>query len=392
VLVQFSKSVGKAPAAEPFYGQARESLWDVYPQGDALKAELVEFIKKAGDGPQLGFAGIALIPFHDPATVAPMLQRALDPRISATTRRCFLNAAPYVLGMGDAVYTGDGKLDKASQEFASRLLNFADQAARIGLGHIHANTLRVLLEQPPAARKSADYAAQVQRTSAYLQGTLDVRDPQLVAKALDSGNRMAFQNVMVALSFASNRDFYATLRGKRNDEITATMEHDVGSQALVWWQNYLDTHPGRGWDDAVISGFREAGYFVGQNLKSEQSQSELLRAMDDTNPIIRYNVYRVFNTLYGTHFDLDIAFFAEKYALSFMDPFSQKTANEARLKQFWLLGLKPTSGPTTNALTANAVRPANSSVIKAPALPPEESLGDAARRLRKQKKLQKAHN
>jgi hypothetical protein len=342
VLERFSQSVGKRPETQSFYRQARESLWEVYPQDDALKAELVEFVRKGADGPRLGFAGLALIPFHDPATVRPMLERATNPHTSASVRHSLLNAAPYVLGIGDAIYNGDGKLDNRSQEFASKLLKFGDQAAQFGLGHMHANTLRVLLSQPPAMRNAPDYVSQVSRTSAYLLGTLDARDPVVLAKAMSVGNRAVFQNVMVALSYASNRNFLVTFSSNR-DEAISQNDQALGDQALTWWQSYFETHPNGSWDDAVMAGFRDAGYLVGRDVKSDQSQGELLRALDDPNPIIRYNAYRTFNRAYGTHFDLDIVFFAGKYAPSFMDVSSQKSVNETRLKQFWILGLRPRS-------------------------------------------------
>ena len=91
VVVEFVKSTGHEPEAAQFYARAKEALWTVYPHDEALKRDLLAYVQSGPDGPGLGFAGLALIPFHDPATVKPLLDRALDKHTSPPTRWCFLN-------------------------------------------------------------------------------------------------------------------------------------------------------------------------------------------------------------------------------------------------------------------------------------------------------------
>src|SRR6266498_2435888 len=137
VVVEFLKVSGPEPESEVFYARAKEALWSVYPHDETLKRELVAYVQSATDGPGLGFAGLALIPFHDPTTVKPLMNRALDRRSSPATRSCFLNAAPYVLSMGDAFFQGQGALDREAQDFAREILKLAGAASLNGLGRSH---------------------------------------------------------------------------------------------------------------------------------------------------------------------------------------------------------------------------------------------------------------
>lgn len=383
VVEHFLQKVGPQPSGEDFYKQVPESLWEVYPQTNSLKESLLEYLRTGADGPQLGFTAIALIAFHDPTTVRPMLERAMDVHTHPATRWCLLNTAPYVLGMGDVMYMEDGKIDKESKALADELIKLADEAVRSGTGHAHAVQLRQLLDAPLSLRGD-DYGLAIWHESAYLLGTLDLKDENLLSKALTFKSREVFQNVIQALGFAVNRDFVSDLKKKMMNEVTPAMEQAVGRKADEWWQAYLAAHPDGNWHDAVLSGFQEAGYRIEPDLRSAQSQQEFLRALADPNPIIRYNAYRLFNDIYGTHFDLDVAFFAGKYALSFLDPMSREKDNEMRMKRYWQNRLNPqtaiNSAPSTAAhATTGTAEP--SSQTNAP-----ESLADIARRLKEQKK------
>src|SRR5262249_50675529 len=160
--------------------------------------------------PGLGFAGLALIPFHDPSTVKPLIERALDRKISQATRWCFFNAAPYILAMGDVMYDGEGNLDRESTTFAKELIAEAESAAQGGLGRHHAKTLRKLYDENKAKRsQDPEFGLALWHQSAYLLGTLDLRDEAVLSLFLDPKHGDAFNNVMSALSFASNRDFLA---------------------------------------------------------------------------------------------------------------------------------------------------------------------------------------
>src|SRR5262249_27701217 len=173
------------------------------------------------------------------------------------------------------------------------------------------------------------------------------------------------------------------------NEVTPAMQQAVGKGAIVWWQNYLRAHPEGGWNDAVMDEFHRAGYPIEQDQRSVQSQRELLRVLDSESPILRYNAYRILNQTYGTHFDLDIAFFAGKYALSFLDPSGHETENENRLKRYWQQRLNPQSSITSSISTpqrADGQRAPSRSATAPPTTQQPLSLGEAARRLREQKK------
>jgi hypothetical protein len=285
-----------------------------------------------------------------------------------------LNAAPYILGMGDVMYMEDGKLNKASKELAAALMKASDSAVQSGLGHMHALELQKLLDLPASEKKNEDYGLAVWHTSAYLLGTIDLKDQKMISLALTSPYSAVFQNAIEALSFQTNRDFLAELKKKQMNEVTREMEQAVGRSASTWLEGYLKTHPSGEWTDAVLEGFAQAGYSIESDFKAPKSTSELLRALDDPNPVLRYNAYRIFNRVYGTNFDLDIEFFAGKYALSFLDPSGHEQANESRLKRYWKSRLQP------DAADVKSLSPAASPVNSQPM-----SLAEQARRLREQK-------
>ena len=122
--------------------------------------------------------------------------------------------------------------------------------------------------------------------------------------------------------------------------ITPELEQSARMSALNWWQSYLKDHPTGDWVEAVIDGFRESGYKIASPPDSPANTPELLRSLNAKSEIIRYNAYRLLNHIYGTHFDLQRIFFADKYALSFLDPIREKEHNEERLKAYWEKRLK----------------------------------------------------
>src|SRR5438445_6865029 len=50
-------------SGDEFLERAREGLWEIYPLGSDAKASLLHYVATAPDGPGLGFAAVALIPF-----------------------------------------------------------------------------------------------------------------------------------------------------------------------------------------------------------------------------------------------------------------------------------------------------------------------------------------
>jgi hypothetical protein len=334
VVAEFLQKVGPSPSAEVFYKQAQEMLWEVYPLDSSGRDSLVAYVRSAPDGPGLGFAGIALIPFHDPNTVQPLVKRVLDPKTSVPTRYCLLNAVPYILAVGDGMYWGEGKVDKETREIAEGLSQLAAEAAKSGLGHAHAVQLRQVFD---AGEKEVgeDYGLALWHTSAYLLGTIDLKDAAVLDVFLDPRQGNAFANVMAALSFASNRDFLASLRSKKKTEVSPAMEKAAATAALEWWRAFVRDHPDGDWLSAARAGLHDAGYSLEKDLRSPATQRELLRALDAENDCTRYNAYRILNYIFKTNFDLEPVFFAGKYALSFLDPSGHEKENEHKLRTYW---------------------------------------------------------
>jgi len=346
VVTAFVKAVGDEADGETFREHALEWLWQVYPNSSSLKDQLVAYVQKGPDGPGLGFAGLALIPFHDPATVRPMLERALDQKLHPMTRWCFLNAAPYILAMGDVWSDAEEKkFDRESREFAKNLIPLAGKASREGLGRQHAAELRKMHDDVPQKEKDSDpdYGLALWHASAYLVGTLDLRDEVALRVFLDPSNHNVFANVMSALSFATNRNFLAPLQAK--EQVARPEELDAAAKARFWWQEYLRAHPDGDWLPAVLDGFREAGFSLEADLRSPQSTRELLRGLEAGSEITRYNAARLLNYTYGTHFDLERIFMAGKYALGPFDPSTEVKNNEAKLKSYWQQRLKENAQP-----------------------------------------------
>ena len=337
-VAAFANKVGPNPSSDQFRAAAREFLWDVYPQDSSFEEQLVAYVEKGPDGPALAFAGLALIGFHDPATVKPLLRRASDRNLSETTRWSFLNTAPYILSMGDVFYVEEGKLDAEARQMIEELTAFADKASARGLGRLHAAALREIHDvgqSHPDVTKESDYWLTLWHVSAYLLGTLDLRDRETLEVFLDPEYGNTFANVSDAPSYSTNREFLADLRGKKDNEITPEAEKATANAARKWWRDYLDTHPDGDWLDAVLSRFQESGYRLEDDLRSPVTTRELVRALDSGDEIMRFNAYRLLNRIYGTHFDLERIFFSEKYAPSFMDPGSERETNEKKLKDYW---------------------------------------------------------
>lgn len=341
-VTEFIQLAGPAPTAEEFYSKAKDTLWKVYPQGDPLKAELVAYIRSGPEGPGLGFAAIALIPFHDPATVKPILDRAMDPNISPATRFALLNSAPYVLAMGDVWTDGEGQLDSEAREFAKQLKEEAAEAAQQGLGRYHARSLRELYDVSQREKiKDDDFGLAYWHTSAYLFGTLNLKDFAVLEPMLNPKEGNVFVNLMFALSFTANRNFLQRLQSLGQGQVTPQEEQAAAEAARNWWREYLQAHPDGDWLSAAIAGSRAAGYSIEDDLKSPASSRELLRALESSDQITRFAAARLLNRAYGTHFNLDTIFHAGKYAFSFLDPMADAERNQARLRDYWRARLAP---------------------------------------------------
>ncbi len=214
-------------------------------------------------------------------------------------------------------------------------------AALKGLGRSHAAQLREMFEASKKdAAKDSDLGLAIWHQSAYLIGTLDPGDHETLAPLFDPDDRNVLVNLMSGLSFAANRDFLGELQAADPSKITRDLENKSIAQALNWWKGYARQNTGSDWLPAIITGFRETGYELEDNLQSEKSIRAIVRGMDSKSEVTRYNAYRLLNHAFKTHFDLERIFLADKYALSFLEPMAEKEHSEERLKRYWKDRLK----------------------------------------------------
>jgi len=300
-------------------------------------------VKHGDEGPQLWFAGLVLIPFHDAATARPLLERALDRRTSPDIRGCFSRSVYRLLNGPPVKWYGehdDKELDPDSDEALQQVLKDADDATKSSIGHVQARVVQDYMEYWSKHSKDEDFGffveAFTQQTS-KLGSFLDLRDEPLLEPALTFPANWVFASMMANLDYALNRDFLGKLMGKPVDDLTPKETERASKAADAWWQKYLREHPDGDWRPAVIAGFRDAGYKIEKDYGSSRSRQELLRALDDREPRIRYNAYRLLNEIYKTHFDLDLAFFGGSYDFAVVEiPRGNYMAdNEARLKKYW---------------------------------------------------------
>ena len=343
---RLTQLTGEHPKEDDVYGKADELLWDVFPYDDSLKLELVDYVKRGDEGPRLCFAGLALIPFHDAATARPILERAMDRRTSPAMRSCFSRAVYRLLGPPVKWYGehDDKELEPDSDEALQQVLKDADDATQSSIGHVQARAVQEYMEYWSKHDKDVDEGGFVEALTyqtSNLGRFLDLRDEPLLRPALTFPGHWVFASMMANLDYALNQDFLGKLKGKAIHDLTPKEMESVSHAADAWWQKYLREHPDGDWRPAVIAGFRDAGYKIEKDYGSSRSRQELLHALDDREPRIRYNAYRLLNEIYKTHFDLDLAFFGGSYDFAGGErPRDNHMAdNEARLKKYWRIRL-----------------------------------------------------
>lgn len=204
----------------------------------------------------------------------------------------------------------------------------ADSALATGVGHVYAWRLRRLYDAEHArVPPNTDYCEAMQDVSAYVIGVLDLRDLDVLEPPVDSTGSCAIGSVLLALSYASNRDFMPP-RSSRDAVI------DALTRARQWWRGYAREHPDGDWRPAARAGLRERGYRIEDDARSSRSSQVLLQALNDTRRVTRFNVFRLLNDIYGTHADLDAIFGFGFYASSFYAP-EDTAGNGARLRDYW---------------------------------------------------------
>jgi hypothetical protein len=283
------------------------TLHSFVPEGDSLKPRLLSALSTlSGQSAELGMTAAALIPFHDPATVGPLLDRASRDNLSPFIKDAVTGAAAAVLSMGDA----------ANGELAT-LRGVADSARATSVGHVYAWRLRRLYDAEHArVPPNPDYCEAMLDESLYIIGVLDLRDLKVLEPVMDSTGSCAIGNVLVALSYTSNHDFIPAARSR--DAVMSAI-----SRARQWWHAYIREHPDGDWRPAARAGFRDPG------------SRALLNALNDTSRVTRFNALRLLNDIYGTHADLDPVFGFGFYSPGVFYAPEDTAANGASLRAYW---------------------------------------------------------
>ncbi len=321
------------PSAQEYWEQAQESVWECYEPAAYDVDGLRSYVAAAPDNLGLAFAALCLISTHDPASASAMLDRAELDTLSPETRFYLLSSVPYVLRMGDVMYQGDGRLGPQTRDFIDRLRQTVDSAALVGTGTLHATRLRDLFDSRAEHAENPDFGLALWHLSAYLLGSLDLRDREILAPMLDIElvGQAAFSNVMEALSLAANRDFLAELRPASGNEVTLELEVAAGAAARAWWESHDPTGT-----DAVLEGFVGAGFDVSAPLVSVENADELLRAAAQSEQhVIQYNALATLNEIFGASFDLERIMLHGKYGMSFFMPVDPHEQMVERVVEYW---------------------------------------------------------
>jgi hypothetical protein len=246
VVREFSES--KHMSGQDFLKKAKESLWEIYPCGSEERPKLEDYVRSGPDGPGLAFAAIALIPYRNADSIEAMLIRARDPKTNPTTRSMLLNTMPYVLGIGDAMYFGDGTLNEETQGRLKYLHEALPKLKAQSIGHFHAMTLDQLLHASEKEKKDEDYGLALWHVSAYLVGALDLKDLELLGPAIEPRDRQVPGNVLFGVSLASNHNFIREMRteGVNAPQLMPQKEKEVTAKMIRWWTDLSAKTSGRG--------------------------------------------------------------------------------------------------------------------------------------------------
>lgn len=329
-------SLPEQPTGEDFYRSLDQYLWEVYQADPDVEHRLERYLVEKERGPGIALSAIGLIPFRKPEHALLMADRALEEEITNFTRWYLINAAPYVLSMGDVWHRDGGVLDAKSRAFIERLQEMARKASELDVGTFHAQTLLELYDQeryPPG--ESGELGLARWHVSAYLIGTLDLQDYPLLEPIIDPAQGPVWMNLVEAVGYQANRDFVAHLRDKKRSEISREQEQQAAKEIKTWWKTYLKSHPDGDWRPAVASGFRKAGYSIRFEDDSQVNMDELVRALRSDNDIHVYNAARVLNDIHETRFDVERIFLGRKYAAGPFDPFRKMEKLQGDLVRYW---------------------------------------------------------
>ena len=345
VVAQFLATVGSQPPMQSYMAAAQAAVWRYYPEGEGPKQELVAYLSHTRHRLGVGIAALALVPYHDPATIGPMLDRAMQDSLHPGTRWILMNTVPLVLCMGQAFTGGwSGALDTYGRDRATLWRGYADSAIKYGLGRSQARRLRGVAEM--LSKQDSITSDQIMGfidMSGPLVGTFDLRDGDLLMPMV-GGHQMFVSGVFLGLEIASNHIFAPS--GVGLGRLSGSDIPGGVAAARAWWSTYLRDYPDGDRRPAVIAGFRDRGYAIDTNLKSPVSTRELLRALQATDGITRYNACRLLNEVYDVHADLEAVFPSAAYALNPMDPTARASENEIHLCNYWTQRLSGTDCPS----------------------------------------------
>jgi hypothetical protein len=293
-----------------FWRLAKERVWEAYEWPVSKKQDVFDYLRNAPDGPGKGIAVLVVIGYRDPAGALALLDVAADPRTSKATRYYSLNAAPCVLGMGDVWVTKE-QTEQERTDYIARLRSVAETAQKTSIGRAHADTIT---QMRAAAEKSSapdELVMALWHVSAYQLGNLDLASRDALLPLLDDPGPTA-QNVMFALALETNRSFLP-----ESDSMAKTAkERELASnQALQsakeWWQQLeADSRPRRA---RLVDSFATRG-IDREHPESAASLRALRLQLDSTQRWTKYNAYRLFNEMAGTHYDLEFVFLLDKYS------------------------------------------------------------------------------
>jgi hypothetical protein len=312
------------------------TLQSWYPRGDNEKRELLAYIAAArSDAGELGMAAEALVPFHDPATVSAMLARARNDSLPPFVGSYIIRAAAAVLSMGDVRDSFRNVHDPIALARMTMLENFADQAMASSIGHVYAQRLRQVFDASQTARSSSSDDCEATNIAAgYLIGTLDLHDVFLLQPIFEAAPDCATVPLLLALSYVSDIDLIsaADTVGTLIDRRT-TAEH-AASAAISWWHAYLRVNPNGDWRPAARAALDARGYKV-RGASSSVLGHELMRALDDSSPFVRYKALRLLNDMFSTHLDLDPICETARHSMGLSGLPAGTDAYEAQLRAYW---------------------------------------------------------
>lgn len=304
------------------------TLQSWYPERDIDKREVLQYLislkSRAGE---LGMAAAALIPFHDPATVEPILARARNDSVPALIASYMVGAAAAILSMRDLSPQYANLHDSGARSIMRMLGQFANQAARSSTGHVYALRLRQQFDMFRTVRANNIDRCEANSIGAEaLIGTLDLRDADVLEPILASRDDCALGPLIRALSYVADRDFPS--------------DAGAAQSASTWWHAYLRDHPDGEWRPAARSALVSRGYAVTGN-DSRRATRELLRALNDSTLPVRYKALRMLNDQFHVSADLGPILDADSHPGTLYDPVIDRASREAQLRDYWTQRLRP---------------------------------------------------